>query len=319
MKSGGSLPFRVIRDPDVAAALDYPSLVAAMVGAFIDPPLAPRRSVAEVHDPGGGTRTVLAMPAIRPGGIATTKLVTVITGPHQGVQSQLLAFGGDGLLVAMVDGHSLTARRTAAASVLASRAAGVTKVRAIAVLGAGRQARAQAEAYCACFDVQEVKIWARRPEAAEAMASELSGVAARVTIAATAADAAMDVDVITAATMATSPLLTSEDVRPGTHVDLVGGFRLGMREVDDALVARATVIADGPAALEEAGDLAMPLSTGNLRRSDINLLGQVLAQPDSLVRRGDITLFKSVGHAAEDLVATELLLQRLTVNLGAAA
>jgi ornithine cyclodeaminase len=92
-----------------------------------------------------------------------------------------------------------------------------------------------------------------------------------------------------------------------------------MREVDDALVARATVIADGPAALEEAGDLAMPLSTGNLRRSDINLLGQVLAQPDSLVRRGDITLFKSVGHAAEDLVATELLLQRLTVNLGAAA
>jgi ornithine cyclodeaminase len=92
-----------------------------------------------------------------------------------------------------------------------------------------------------------------------------------------------------------------------------------MREVDDALVARATVIADGPAALEEAGDLAKPLSTGNLRRTDIQFLGQILARPDSLVRRGDITLFKSVGHAAEDLVATELLLQRLTADEEAAA
>jgi ornithine cyclodeaminase len=259
------------------------------------------------------------MPAVRPGGIATTKLVTVLTGPHQGVQSQLLAFGGDGMLLALIDGHSLTARRTAAASVLAARAAGVTEVRTIAVLGAGRQARAQAEAYCACFDVQEVRVWARRREAAEAMAGELSGLAARATIAATAADAAMDADVITAATMATSPLLTSKDVWPGTHVDLVGGFRPGMREVDDALVARATVIADGPAALEEAGDLAKPLSTGNLRRTDIQFLGQILARPDSLVRRGDITLFKSVGHAAEDLVATELLLQRLTADEKAAA
>ena len=303
--------FAQIADADVAAALDYPSLVTAIAGAFVNPAVAPRRAVVQVYDPPGGTRTLLVMPAVRPGGIAITKLVTVLTGRDQGVHSQLLAFRCDGTLIAMIDGHSLTARRTAAASVLAARTLKPDGVRSIAVLGAGRQARAQAEAYCACFSIDQVKIWSRRPEAAMSLAGQLARGAGRVVVASSPREATLDADIVTAATMATSPLLTAAYLQPGTHVDLVGGFRPEMREADDSIMARATVVADGPAALEEAGDLAGPLSSGCLKRSDVQLLGDILSRSGSLVRRGDITVFKSVGHAAEDMVATELLLQRL--------
>ncbi len=166
---------------------------------------------------------------------------------------------------------------------MAARALAKRTPRVLAVLGAGRQARAQAEAFCACFTIELVRIWARRTDGA---------------------------DLVTAATMSQLPLVRSVDVVSGCHVDLVGGFRSDMREADDALMARAMVVTDGAPALDEAGDLVAAIAAGVLKSADILLLRDILADQRGKTRR-DITVFKSVGHAAEDLVAVELLLARI--------
>ena len=281
-----------------------------MIGAFVGPPIAPQRTAVHVTEADGRQRTVLMMTAVRIGGIATSKVVTVISGEGGGVHSHLLAVAADGAILAMIDGHELTARRTAAASVLAARALAKRTPRVLAVLGAGRQARAQAEAFCACFTIELVRIWARRTDAARDLASFISSHCAHVTVAATPGDAVRGADLVTAATMSQLPLVRSVDVVSGCHVDLVGGFRPDMREADDALMARAMVVTDGAPALNEAGDLVAAIAAGVLKSEDILLLRDILADQRGTTRR-DITVFKSVGHAAEDLVAVELLLARI--------
>jgi ornithine cyclodeaminase/alanine dehydrogenase-like protein (mu-crystallin family) len=102
----------------------------------------------------------------------------------------------------------------------------------------------------------------------------------------------------------------ADDLAPHAHIDLVGGFRPNMREADDALIADAMLVADTPAALREAGDLAQPIADGVVRADRVHLLADLLRAGDRPRTEGR-TLFKSVGHAGEDLVAVELLLERL--------
>jgi ornithine cyclodeaminase len=250
------------------------------------------------------------MPAIRPGGLATVKLVNVKHGEREQLQSHLLAFDSDGRLLAVIDAHALTARRTAAASVLAAQALGAADARRLAVLGAGRQARAQIEAFASAFPLNTVTIWARRPEAAESLARYAQAFVPEVRAAETPSGAVRGTELVTSATPSRAPLIRSADIQSGAHIDLVGGFRRDMREAEDALFARATVIADSPAALEEAGDLSQPIARGLIDATDVHMLADLLAG-SPIPERGDVTIFKSVGHAAEDLVAAELLLGRL--------
>jgi ornithine cyclodeaminase len=136
-------------------------------------------------------------------------------------------------------------------------------------------------------------------------------------VAATPADAIADANIVTCATGSQAPLFNAIDVATGTHVDLVGGFRPVMREADDALMRRAMVVADTPAAFLEAGDLTQPIAGGVIRASDVSLLADVLSGSVDRAARHDVTVFKSVGHAAEDLVAVELLLEKLKIRTGA--
>jgi ornithine cyclodeaminase len=226
------------------------------------------------------------------------------------LSSHLLVFDQGGGLLAVVEAHKLTARRTAAASVLAAQALGAGRARHLAVLGAGRQARAQIEAYADAMPLETITLWARRAGAAAELAAFCAGKAATVRIAPDPKEAVRDAEIITCATAAETPLILGGYVSPGTHVDLVGGFRPAMREADDALMCRASIVADTPAALAEAGDLIHPIASGAITRDNVLLLADLLA--GELPRpRGDLTVFKSVGHAAEDLVVAELLLERL--------
>jgi ornithine cyclodeaminase len=200
--------------------------------------------------------------------------------------------------------------RTAAASVLAAKTLGAAGARRLAVLGAGRQARAHIEAYAAALPIEAVTVWARRGETARDLAAFAAKFVADVKIAATPAEAAAGAEVVTCATPSTVPLLTRTMVSAGSHIDLVGGFRPEMREADDSLISRAGIVADTPAALAEAGDLAQPIGSGILDPRGVVLLCEILAG-DVPAPCGEVTLFKSVGHAAEDLVVMELLLARL--------
>jgi ornithine cyclodeaminase len=221
-----------------------------------------------------------------------------------------LAFDRLGALLAIIEAHQLTARRTAAASVLAAKTLGAADARHLAILGAGRQARAHVEAYAAAMPLETLTVWARRTDAAEALAGYARGLIRTVQIAATPAEAARGAELVSCVTASSNPLLGGEMIASGAHVDLVGGFRPTMREADDTLIARATVVIDTPAALEEAGDLLDPIASGALDLTQVRLLGDILTGYAEMPDRA-ITVFKSVGHAGEDLVATEVLLARM--------
>ena len=295
----------------MAARLLPPADVLAVIrGAFVQPPIAPRRIAAETSDD-GGRRTLLVMPALRAGGIATVKVVTVDRGASAGLSSHLLVLDEAGALKALIEAHQLTARRTAATSVLAATALGAGDARRLAVLGAGRQARAQIEAFADAMPIDLVTLWARRRSAAEALAACLGDLDLDVRIASTPDEAVRDARIVSSATASGTPLIRGAALASGTHVDLVGGFRPDMREADDAVLRRAAiVVVDTAVALGEAGDLVQPFNDGVIAPDTVALLGDMLERqvPHS---DGDITLFKSVGHAAQDLVIAELLLQRL--------
>jgi ornithine cyclodeaminase len=294
----------------VARLLPPNDILSVIRGAFLDAPNAPPRLAAENDEGDGRSRTLLVMPALRRGGIATVKVVTVIRGPSAGLSSHLLAFDLQGDLLAVIEAHQLTARRTAAVSVLAAQALGAGQARHLAVLGAGRQAQAQLEAFFAAMPVEAITIWARRGAAAEEFARSCAASGCAVLVASSPGDAVSSADLVTCATASETPLVRGDWVAPGTHVDLVGGFRPTMREADDALMARAAIVADTATALVEAGDLLQPIASGAIRPDQVHLLSDVLAGKFP-VGQGDVTVFKSVGYAAADLVVAELLLERL--------
>lgn len=287
-------------------------MLAVVEQAFLRPIISPQRVATDCDDGCGLGRTLLVMPAISIGSLTIVKIVTELRGTNAGLHSQLFAYDDGGGLLAVVEAHQLTARRTAAASVLAARAIAAGRMRKLAVLGAGRQARAQIEAYADALPLESITLWARRPEAAQDLADFCAGRAKSIQIAPSPDDAVAAADIVTCATASEAPLFSGASVQPGAHIDLVGGFRPAMREADDALMRRATIVADTPVALREAGDLLQPLASGAIRLEEVSFLGDLLSGK-RLERRGDVTLFKSVGFAAEDLVVAEMLLQRLGV------
>jgi ornithine cyclodeaminase len=298
-----------IDDATVAHLLRPADVIEVIAGAFVDPPIAPPRAVAET-DEADGKRAVLAMPAVRRGGLATIKAVSAITGPSAALSSHLFAFDTRGALLAVVEAHRLTALRTAAVSVLAAGALGAGDRRHLTVLGAGRQARAHIEAYASTMTLDRVTVWARRSEAARELAEFAAEFAPSVRIGNSSEEAAEEADVVVCATPSREPIVSGDRIAAGAHVDLVGGFRPDMREADDALMARAAIVTDTSAALSEAGDLVQPIASGAIAPDDVLLLHDVLAGRVTVPIR-EVTVFKSVGHAAADLVVAELLLARL--------
>ncbi|WP_254601819.1 hypothetical protein [Sphingomonas bacterium] len=243
--------------------------------------------------------------------MALVKLVTVHpalgTRPGGALRSVALAIDAtNGETIGLIDGHALTTRRTAATSVLAARALARPDASRLTIVGAGAVAAALAEAYAASFPLTGIAVWARRAEAAEALAAQLrdKGLPARADA---DLDAAIsDAEIIATATLSTEPLLTPAMVRDGAHLDLIGGYTAAMREAEPRLTASAAIVVDSSAALD-AGDLAAPIADGLIDPAGIITLSQLLRgdrvpSPD---RR--ITLFKSVGLAIEDLAAAEMV------------
>ncbi len=298
----------------VHAALEDRALVDALRTAFREGCTAPLR---QTHDLGGGDRLLL-MPAWQSGRSMGVKLVTVFPGNRERGAATVAALyvlldGATGHPCALIDGEALTLRRTAAASALASQYLSRTDSRHLLVVGTGALAPHMARAHCVVRPIDAVTVWGRRPGQAQALAAQLSagGIPARAQADLEAALA--QADIVTCATTAMAPVIPGAWVRPGTHVDLVGGFTPQMREADDALVARAEVYVDTYAgALAEAGDLTQTLDNGALARERVRAELAELARGERSGRSDEsqVTLFKSVGSALEDLCAARLALER---------
>jgi ornithine cyclodeaminase/alanine dehydrogenase-like protein (mu-crystallin family) len=302
---------------DIHAVLDFPLLVGALRAAFAQGATVPLRHVHTVRGTEGAK--LLLMPAWREGAALGVKLVTVFPGNRERGASTVAALyvlmdGATGHARALLDGEALTLRRTAAASALASTYLSRPDSATLLVAGTGTLAPYMALAHCAVRKIEQVLIWGRTAAGAEALAARLRAQGLPAVHAAGLDEAVARADIISCATTAREPFLRGELVRPGTHVDLVGGFTPQMREADADLVVRAQIYVDTYAgALAEAGDLVQPMAEGVLARERVRA---ELAELCTGRKRGrtaaaDITLFKSVGTALEDLCAATLVADRL--------
>src|SRR5262249_13586597 len=155
-------------------------------------------------------------------------------------------------------------------------------------------------------------VWGRDPAKAAAVARLTSAEGIATFPVTDLAAAVAEADIVTCATLAREPLVRGDWLQPGVHVDLVGGYTPDMREADDDAIARARIYVDTEAALHEAGDIAQPLRSGALMRERIagNLFDLARGVCAGRAGAGEITLFKSVGTALEDLAAAELAYSR---------
>jgi ornithine cyclodeaminase len=299
----------------VHAALDYRLLAEALRGAFREGCSVPLRHVHEVT--GAGDRLLL-MPAWRAGKDLGVKLVTVFPRNRERGAATVSALyvlldGASGHPRALIDGEALTLRRTAAASALASTYLSRRDSATLLVIGTGALAPHMARAHCALRPIRKLLLWGRSPVRAQALALQLGAEGLPAQALTELSSGLAQADIVSCATTATEPVVRGRLLRSGTHVDLVGGFTPQMREADDDLVARAEIFVDTYAgALSEAGDLVQPLASGVLARERVRAeLAQLVAGAHPGRRSADeITLFKSVGTALEDLCAARLVLER---------
>lgn len=220
----------------------------------------------------------------------------------------LLLSSETGEMVALVEGMSLTAIRTGAASGLATELLARPDAARVAVLGSGVQARAQLEAVCCVRQVQSVSVYSPTRAHAERFAREMArlpDVPDTVSVAPSALDAVGDADVICTATTSAQPVLSAGDVPSGAHINAVGSFTPEMRELDPALLGWARVVVDQrAAAMAEAGEVIAAVGAGLFEEQDLVELGEIVNQAAPGRTASDqVTVFKSVGVAVQDLCA----------------
>jgi len=299
------------------AALPLDRLVAALREQFASGCMVPARHVHRLDrpdaPPAASGLTSLLMPAwtARHYGV---KVVNVAPGNAalglpavHGVYA--LFDAATGVPLALIDGDELTARRTVAASALAAAYLARADAQHLLVVGAGRLARLLPAAYRVVRPIARVTVWARRPEAAAALAAHWRAEGCDAEAAADLDAAVAAADIVSCATLAATPLVRGRCLRAGSHLDLIGGFTPEMREADDEAFAGAAIHVDTEEALQKSGDLLGPLARGVFAAADVRGTLAALVRGEAPGRRTpqERTVFKSVGSALEDLAAAVLV------------
>jgi ornithine cyclodeaminase/alanine dehydrogenase-like protein (mu-crystallin family) len=307
---------RVLGSSEVVAALDFPSLIESLRQMFRSGAEAPRRHHVTIPVPGQADGTLLVMPAWQRGRYIGIKLLTVF--PDNSVHdkpslmgSYLLLDGKTGEPMAMLDAPALTARRTAAASALAASYLARPDCERLLMVGTGALASHLVEAHAAVRPIVNVLVWGRDAAKAARLAHRLNRRSLKVAATTDLANAVRGAHIICCATASRTPLIQGHWLPLGVHLDLVGGFRPDMREADDDCVRRARIFVDTrDGALHEAGDIVQPIQAGLLREDDIagDLFDLTRGSRAGRRYHDQITLFKSVGSALEDLAAAQLAL-----------
>jgi alanine dehydrogenase len=299
---------RFLGEGEVRGRLRMPELIEAMEKALVE--FSARRVVQPVRTvlvPGGerplfgvmpsyvaclpalGAKLVTLCAANTARGLDTHQAIIVMLDPETGIAEAIL------------DGRYITEARTAAVSAVSARHLARKDARVLGILGSGVQARSHFEALRLVRTFQEVRVWSPTASRLKQFAAETG---ARAMDSAEAA--VRGADVVVAATASATPVILNEWVAEGTHVIAVGACRASERELDPALVARARLVVDSrEAALKEAGDVVMGIAEGRWTKEHIAAeLGELPARRDER----EITVFKSLGLAVEDVFAAHLVL-----------
>lgn len=315
---------RVLSRADVQHAVTMAEAIETVQAAYIQLSTAeatvPVRLGVEVPEAGG---VILYMPAYlaRSGGLGA-KIVTVFPrNPAAGLPTiHALVVVNDartGAPTAVMEAGHLTALRTGAASGVATRLLSRPGSRVAAIIGAGVQGRTQLQAVCTVRDIERAWVYDPDPAAAARFAEEMGArggrIPADVRVAGTAAAAVREADVICTATTSSHPVFADADLKPGAHINGIGAFTPQMQEIPAETVRRARVVVDSvEACLAEAGDLIIPLEQAVISRDHMSAeIGQVAAGAcPGRTDPQEITFFKSVGNAVQDVAVAQLILAR---------
>jgi alanine dehydrogenase len=313
--------FRLLTEQQVASLLPMPDLIAAMESALAKfsarEVLQPVRSVLMV----GPTKAYFGlMPAYVPSPASLgAKLVTVFGENHKRdlpshLATILLLDPETGALQAIMDGRYITEARTAAVSAVSTRFLAKADASTLAIIGSGVQARSHLEAYQLVRQLKEVRIWSPKQRSREQFVDDMGGhVPIPILACNTAEEAVRGADLIVLVTSSPTPVIEDAWVSKGAHVVCVGACRPNQQEMPPALVARSRLYVDSKAAaVVEAGDIVMNIAAKLFDESHIRgeigelVLGRVAGRASA----DDITVFKSLGMAVEDVVAADLVFRR---------
>ena len=318
----------ILSDRDVERLLPMHECIEVMDGALraltLGNAILPLRTVMRLP---GSPNAFALMPSVLTEGTGDdvqptalgAKIITVFPGndatPFDSHIGVVLLFDGQrGRLSAIMDASSITAIRTAAVSGLATRLLARPDATDLAILGSGIQAMTHLDAMRCVRGIRRVRIWSRTPSRARKFAEHASArFGCAVEVSETARDAVAGAQIICTATAARTPVLEGAWIAPGTHINAVGASLASARELDTEAVKRAYVYVDRrESALAEAGDLLIPMSEGAITASHIRgELGELLlGEAPGPDHADNITLFKSLGLAIEDLASAQHLYKR---------
>ena len=317
--------FRLLTEQHVHSLLPMSDLIAAMESALAKfsagDVLQPVRTVLTV----GPTKAYYGlMPACIPSPASMgAKIVTVFSDNHaKGLPSHLatifLLDPETGSLLAIMDGRYITEARTAAVSAVSARFLARTEASTLALIGSGVQARSHLEALQHVRELKEARVWSPRPQSRAQFIDDMSPhFPHRIVDCGSAEEAVRGADLIVLATASKTPVIDDAWVRDGAHVMCIGACRPDQREMDPALVTRARLFVDSKAAaLVESGDVVMNIA--EKRFDSAHLRGEigelVLGRVQGRAGDADVTIFKSLGMAVEDLVAADLVFRRAVEN-----
>ncbi len=255
--------------------------------------------------------TLLLMPAWNPNNDAGVKIVTVSPENRQfnlpSIQGTYIYFDAvKGTVKAILEAKSLTVKRTASASALASLYLSRKDSRSMLMIGTGALSINLIKAHASIRPIKNVFIWGRHIEKAQAIALALKNEEFSIKAIKTIKEKISEVDIISCATLSKTPLVIGKYLNPGQHVDLVGAYKKDMREADDDTLTKASVFVDTfQGGLKESGDIVIPIKKGILKTESIkaDLFQLCSGKQKGRTFENEITVFKSVGHALEDLVA----------------
>lgn len=309
---GGTI--RILSEQDIRESLPMDEAVAAMKEAFIElsagQVVMPVRTHIDIPARAG---TALFMPCFserfRRIGLKMVNLFddNAAKGLPR-IQGLVCLFDGrTGSPLALLNGTCLTALRTGAASGAATDLLARPEAATVAVFGAGVQGRTQLEGVCAVRPIRKALVFDPAGDTAAALATEMSrALNIEVTAAASPQEALGAADVVCTATVSKTPVFKDKDLAPGTHINAVGSYKPDVQEIPAETVRRALLVVDHRlSALAETGDLIIPMRESMIGESDIHAeLGEIAAgKAPGRVSKSEITLFKSVGLAIQDLVA----------------
>ena len=315
----------VLDAADVRRALPMADAIEAMKGAFAalssGRAVVPERIRLDVEPHGGVSLIMPAFVDDEGGGALAVKVVSLFDHNRERglprIQAAVLALEADtGRPVALLEGATLTAIRTGAASGAATDLMARPDSRTAAILGAGVQGRMQLEAVCTVRPIETVWVYDPAAGAVQALVDEMAGqgpIPADLRPAADPREALAEADVVCAATTSATPVFADADLKPGAHVNAVGSYQPHVQEVPAETVVRARVVVDSRrAALAETGDLIQPIRARFITADHIQAdLGElVLGKAKGRTSDDEITLFKAVGVAVQDAACARLALAR---------